>query len=173
MFLELIATVFAGIAMAGVVMLLNRVTGGHLPRWLTPVAAGLAMIAATVSNEYSWYSRTTANLPEGVEVAQSIEKTSFYQPWTYAKPYVDRFVAVDAHSLKTNEQFPDQRLLDLFFFGRWSPVKKMPVLFDCAANKRANMIDGLEFDDSGQVINAEWVSASADDPVQSMACEVS
>ena len=53
MFLELIATVFAGLAMAGVVMLVNRTSGGRLPRWTAPVAAGLAMITATVSNSKS------------------------------------------------------------------------------------------------------------------------
>ncbi|MEP0154063.1 MAG: hypothetical protein ABJE81_05245, partial [Pseudophaeobacter sp.] len=61
MFLELIAVIFAGIAVAGVVMLVNNVTGARLPRWLAPVAAGLAMIGVTVTSEYSWYSRTLAS----------------------------------------------------------------------------------------------------------------
>ena len=38
MFLELIAVIFAGIAAAGVVMLLNRTLKGRLPRWMAPVA---------------------------------------------------------------------------------------------------------------------------------------
>ena len=33
MFLELIGTIFAGFAIAGVVMLVNRTTGGRLPRF--------------------------------------------------------------------------------------------------------------------------------------------
>ena len=73
MFLELIATVFAGLAVAGVVMLVNRMTGGKLPRWFVPVAAGLGMIGTTISNEYSWYDRTVATLPEGLEIAQTVE----------------------------------------------------------------------------------------------------
>ena len=52
---------------AGLMALIRMATGGRLPKWLTPVAAGGAMIAATVSSEYSWYSRTTATLPEGFE----------------------------------------------------------------------------------------------------------
>ncbi|MCG7859802.1 hypothetical protein MD537_22680, partial [Flavihumibacter sediminis] len=64
MFLELIATIFAGVAAAGVMLVITRASKGRLPKWLTPVAAGGAMIAATVSSEYGWYARTSASLPE-------------------------------------------------------------------------------------------------------------
>ena len=131
------------------------------------------MITATVSNEYTWFSRTVDNLPEGFRVAQSVEKKSFYQPWTYAIPYVERFVAIDEASLRTNDKVPDQRMLDLYFYGRWARPQKMPVLFDCAAGKMASLGEDTEFDDSGQVIGAQWVPSAADDPVQSAACEVS
>lgn len=174
MFLELIGTVFAGVAMAGVVLLLNRVTGGRLPRWITPVAAGLAMIAITISMEYSWFSRTVATLPDRVTVAQSVEKnSSFYQPWTYVAPYVDRFVAIDELSLRQNSDIPDQRIVDLYFFGRWTPMNKVPVLFDCANLRLANLVDGVEFDSDGAVIDPQWVELGADDVVLNSACGVS
>ncbi len=173
MFLELIGTVFAGIAAAGVIMLVNRITGGRLPRWVAPVAAGLAMILVTISMEYSWYSRTAANLPEGVFVAQPIEKRSLYQPWTYVAPYVNRFVAVDVLSLRLHEQVPDQRIVDLYFFGRWAPLAKLPVLFDCAGNRRAILKQGTEFGGDGQIVNADWIRVEADDPVLVSACGAS
>ena len=37
MFIELIATIFAGIACAGVMLLLTRTVGRRLPKWLVPV----------------------------------------------------------------------------------------------------------------------------------------
>ncbi|MBJ6370428.1 hypothetical protein [Sedimentitalea arenosa] len=172
MFLELIGTVFAGIAMAGVVMLLNRMTGGRLPRWVGPVAAGLAMIGVTISMEYSWYDRTTASLPDGVVVAQSVEKTSFYQPWTKIAPYVHRFVAVDQLSIQRNPDLPDQRILDLYFFGRWAPMNRVPVLMDCATPRMATLADGVEFDDSGAVIDPRWIALESDDEVLRAVCEV-
>ncbi len=43
MFLELIAVIVAGIAGAGVMMLIARVSGGRIPKWFIPVAAGAAM----------------------------------------------------------------------------------------------------------------------------------
>ncbi len=72
MFLELIATIFAGIACAGVAMLLNLATGRRLPRWILPIAAGAGMIAMTISNEYTWFDRTAERLPDGVEIALEV-----------------------------------------------------------------------------------------------------
>ena len=112
MFLELIATFIAGIAGAGLLMLLNRVLGGRLPRWLIPVAAGAAMLLSTISSEYSWYSRTSGPLiDEGFEVAQTVESKAMYRPWTYAKPYIDRFVAVDVATAQRNPDQPGKVLV--------------------------------------------------------------
>ncbi|MEX0349968.1 MAG: hypothetical protein AB3N15_11140 [Paracoccaceae bacterium] len=170
MFLELIATVFAGIAMAGLVMLLNRVLGGRLPKWLAPVGAGLAMIAVTISSEYSWYGRTAAALPEDVEVIETVDSQAIYRPWTYVAPYVDRFAALDRASVQTNPALPDQRLADLYFFGRWTAVSKLPVLVDCAGARRANLADGAQFDDDGAITNADWVAADDGDAVIQALC---
>ena len=40
MFWELIATLMAGFAAAGVVLLLNKILRGRLPKWAMPIAAG-------------------------------------------------------------------------------------------------------------------------------------
>ena len=109
MFLELIATFIAGFAGAGAVMLINRILGGRLPRWLTPVAAGGAMLAATIANEYGWYECTVETMPEGMEVATAVEERAFYRPWTYLVPYTSRFIAVDTASVRTNDALPGQR----------------------------------------------------------------
>ncbi|WP_170750776.1 hypothetical protein [Ruegeria lacuscaerulensis] len=172
MFLELIATLFAGVAFAGVVMLVNKVTGGRLPRWAAPVAAGLGMIGMTISSEYSWYDRTKDTLPEGMAIIQEIESRAFYRPWTYAVPFVERFAAIDTASVRTNEQVPEQRLVDLYFFGRWSPVSKLPVAVDCARNQRANLADGAEFGSEGQLLNADWINAETNDPIIEATCGV-
>ena len=82
MFVELIATVFAGIACAGVAMLLNIMTGRRLPKWIMPVSAGLGMIAMTISNEYTWFKRTADRLPEGLEIATTVEEQGWLRPWT-------------------------------------------------------------------------------------------
>jgi hypothetical protein len=165
MFLELLATVFAGIAAAGIVMLLNRLTGNRLPRWGAPVAAGLGMLAVTISMEYSWYARTAGTLPAGLVIADTAEKKSLYQPWTYLVPYVNRFVAIDTQSVKSRSDFPDQRLAELYTFGRWSALERRMEAFDCATGLRTVLTSGDE------PIRPEPVNVGLDDPVLSAACE--
>ncbi|NOC90359.1 hypothetical protein [Ruegeria sp. HKCCD6604] len=172
MFLELIGTIFAGVACAGIVLLLNKLTGGRLPKWTTPVAAGLGMIAMTINSEYSWYDRTRDQLPEEMTIVQEVESRAFYRPWTYAVPFVDRFAAIDTVSVRTNENVPEQRLVDLYFFGRWAPVSKLPVAVNCAENRRANLADGAEFAEDGRLVNADWIAAGANDPVIAATCGV-
>ena len=171
MFIELIGVFMAGIAVAGVVMLLNRATGRRLPKWLIPVAAGAAMIGTTISNEYSWFDRTAGNLPDGLTIAQTVEDPTFYRPWTYAYPFVERFVAVDTGTMRTNPALPDQRMVDLYFFGRWSPISKGPVVFDCAANRRADLIDGAEFASDGSLPEDAWRAVAPDDPILQTTCK--
>ena len=171
MFFELIGTILAGAATALIVWALNRFLKGRLPGWIVPVSAGAAMLAATISSEYGWFRRTSATMPEGMVVAQSIEEATFYRPWTYVAPFVSRFVAVDLGTIKTNPAVPDQRIVDLVFYGRWARTSKIPMLFDCAGMRRADISDGIEFSDSGEVANAAWRNVEADDPVLVAACQ--
>ena len=170
MFLELVATFVAGFAGAGIVLILNKLLRGRLPRWLMPVAAGAAMIATTIGNEYGWYPRAQSNLPKGLEIVETVESQAWYRPWTYGKPYVERFVAVDVTSVKSHPEKPDQKLTDIYLFGRWSPVHKVPVLADCAGQRRAALTDAISFDQDGRVVGAVWADVPADDPVLVSIC---
>lgn len=170
MFFELVGTVMAGISAALLVYALRFWKPDVVPRWLMPVAAGAAMLAAAVSSEYGWYGRVSAQLPETFVVAQTHEERAALRPWTFLVSYTSRFVAVDRGSIRTNPQVPDQRMVDLYFFGRWAPVQRMTVLWDCAGNRTAALGPDAEFDESGQVANAEWRPIPPDDPVFREAC---
>ncbi len=150
-------------------LLINRVLGGRLPRWLAPVVAGAAMLFATISSEYGWYGRTIATLPEGLEVVTSVEHKALYQPWTYVRPYTDRFAAVDTATARQHPDRPDMRLGEVYFFGRWAPLNKMPVLVDCAAGRRAALADGADFAGAG-VDGVDWIDAGVDDPIVAGFC---
>ncbi|MFT6457414.1 hypothetical protein [Pseudophaeobacter arcticus] len=163
MFLELIAVIFAGIAVAGVVMLINSVTGTRLPRWLAPVAAGLAMIAVTVTSEYSWYSRTLTSLPAGLVVADTVESRSFYRPWTYIVPLNERFVAVDLATMRSHPKQPDQHLAEVFFFGRWAPISQLSIAADCTSWRRAAVEAETNLAQDGGIHGVNWVSPPAED----------
>ncbi|MFP4275128.1 MAG: hypothetical protein ACLFRU_08890 [Paracoccaceae bacterium] len=163
MFLELIATFVAGLAGAGLAMLVRRISGGRLPRWITPVAAGAAMLGVTISSEYGWYERTRAALPDGFTVARTVEERAWWRPWTLAAPYVERFVVVDRGSIRENSAYPDERLADLYFFGRWSPVRQVELRVDCATGRRA-----LPGDGAGDTVH--WQEVGTGDPLVVAVC---
>ncbi|MDV4145497.1 MULTISPECIES: hypothetical protein [Shimia] len=173
MFLELIATIVAGIAAAGIMMVITRASGGRLPKWLTPVAAGAAMIAATISNEYGWYGRTSKSLPDEFMIVDTVESKALYRPWTYVRPYVDRFAALDVQSVQRHDEAPAMRMADMYFFGRWAPVNKLSVIADCAALRRAAVTEGVTLNADGSATGAAWLPVPLDDPLVSTMCEVS
>jgi hypothetical protein len=163
MFLELIAVFMAGFAGAGVMLILSKLTGGRLPRWIVPLGAGAAMLATGISSEYSWYGRTAGNLPQGLTVAQSVPSTAFWRPWTYIAPMTDRFVAVDTGNMRPNSETADLYLADLYFFGRWKAVQSVEVMVDCAGKRRADPVLG---DGSPPL----WREVGAEDPIVKTVC---
>ncbi|MEL6207943.1 MAG: hypothetical protein AAFR47_21935 [Pseudomonadota bacterium] len=169
MFFELIAAIAAAFAGAGLVLLLNMLTRGALPKWAMPVAAGAAMLGYAVWSEYTWYARTAGDLPAGVEVTTANEVTAFWRPWTYMAPLVDRFAALDTASIQTNDAVPDQRIADLYFFGRWSPQRALPVVIDCSRGLVAPL-PSATLDEAGAATDAAWGAPADGDATLDLAC---
>ncbi len=169
MLFELIAVIVAGIAAGGVVLILRRFVP-ILPRWLLPVVAGAAMLTASISLEYSWFSRNAAALPEGVEVATTHENKAIWRPWTYAFPYIDRFIAVDHAGALRNDAIEGQRLTSLFVFGRWIPAQRVRAVFDCNAGRRADLLPDVVLREDGSVPETAWIETGQDDPVTRAVC---
>ena len=170
MFFEFVAAIVAGFLGAGLALVANRLSGGRLPRWIMPVAAGAAMIAYTIWSEYTWFDRTVAQLPDDMEVTLVNEASALYRPWTYVAPLKDRFAALDHASMQTNPEVPDQRIATMFFFGRWSPVRSVPMIFDCARGRQAPLAT-VTFDDKGAASAALWSAPDAENPAIAAACK--
>ena len=169
MVFELIAVIAAGFLGGGVALVLRRGIKA-LPRWLVPVVAGAAMLGVAISLEYSWFGRTAGDLPDGLDVVLTHEARAPWRPWTYAIPYVDRFVAVDRASLMTHEAAPDRRLATLLVFARWQPPARVDAVFDCAAARRADLAPGTRLTDEGDVEGATWHDVPPDGPVMRSVC---
>jgi hypothetical protein len=109
-------------------------------------------------------------LPDSFVVARKVEETAPWRPWSYVVPYVGRFIAMDKASLRTNPQDPSQRMVDLWFFGRWAPLQKLTVLWDCTGNRTATVVEGAAFEEDGSITGVDWQPIPADDPVRMAAC---
>ena len=167
MFLELIGTIFAGLGAAGVVLLINIVTRGLLPKWAMPVAAGGAMIAMSIFLEMTWANRTAETLPEGVVVAETLSETAWWRPWTYVWPQATRMMAVDTDTVRTNPDAPGTRLVDLYLFARWQPPARVAQLIDCEAKARADVTDAALADPGA----ADWLLLGDDNDLAEITCK--
>jgi hypothetical protein len=168
---ELIATVVLGLGAAGLALGLNVATGKRLPTWVIPASAGTAMLVFIVFMEYSWASRTTDSLPDGVKVASVSQESMWYRPWTYVRPLSLRMVAVDTRRNRQHPNHPDQVMTSVLLLGRWMPVHEIPVVFDCTGQRRADLHAGVQLGADGSLDNADWRRLHPADPALQVACK--
>lgn len=167
MFFELIATFAAGAGVAGLVLVLNRLTGRRLPGGAVPVAAGLAMLAYAIWSEMTWADRTIATLPEGIELVQTVEERIMWKPWTYLMPQATRLMAVDRATSRQNAEAPDIHLVDLYLHARWQPLSRRPQLINCATFARADVSDAALADPASVT---GWIPLGQGDPLIDVVC---
>jgi hypothetical protein len=167
---ELIATITSGLGAAGVVLLLRHLSGGRLPKGLVPTAAGAAMVAFVIWNDYSWFERTSGGLPDRVEVIAMHSDSAAWRPWTYVFPLTERFTAIDRGSMRQNDQAPGITMVDVLLFARRAPVTTVPMMIDCQGMRRADLVDGDVFDPDGTVSGVPWYDLPAGDPLLDSVC---
>ncbi len=170
MLLHFLATIVLGLGTAGLLMAINVATGKRLPTWLVPAGAGLAMLVFLVSMEYGWVTRTTAGLPEGVEVVSISRESMWYRPWTYLKPLSLRLVAIDTRRNRTHPEQPDQIMTTVMLLGRWMPIREIPVVFDCLGARRADLHAGVELEAGGHLRGADWRRLDPDEAALQTVC---
>lgn len=172
MLFELIAAVVAGIAVAGVAMSLRWVSRGRLPKWIVPAAGGIAMICYAIWSEYSWADRLANALPPGVVVAWKHADTSYLRPWSFYKPVVNRFTAVDVGGAKRNDKQPGQVMVNVILAARWRANTVVNVVFDCDGHRRADLVgDKVAIAEDGSITGVNWIDLPADDAVMAVACK--
>ncbi|UOP04369.1 hypothetical protein [Conchiformibius kuhniae] len=126
---EFLATLFAGLGAAGVVLLLRPLVRGRMPKWAVPAAAGLGMLGFQVYSEYTWFAHTRAKLPPDTVVVAEVPSAAPYKPWSYVVPQVLQFVAADTANVRTDNS---ARHVNLYFFERRMRAKVLAVRVDCA-----------------------------------------
>ena len=101
---HLIAAVFAGLAAAGIGLILRTLSGKRLPKWIVPVFGGLGMLGYQVQVEYSWFEHKQAQLPATTTVRSSDTSTAVWRPWTFAIPMTTKFSVIDSENIRLSEQ---------------------------------------------------------------------
>lgn len=169
MILEFIAALTSGVALMGVMMLINQLTGRRMARWVFPAAVGLGMLSYSIWSEYSWAGR--AIVPGGGYVeATRHHNSTWFRPWTYLWPQVNRIIALDDRFTRTHPDQPQLILTRIVRMERWIPESSYMAVFDCDAGAQAPMLEGVELMADGTVAGAQWVPLGTDDPVLRRAC---
>lgn len=163
MFWELVATVFAGIAGAGIALIIRKISRQSTPKWLIPVFAGLAMLGFQIQSEYTWFDHQASRLPNGVVVVKKIEEQTFWRPWSYVFPQSLRFIAADVAHSAVNKVNTNLVLVDLYFFERRQLAKRVPQVIDCQQGARSD----FSTEKNSQV---NWHSLSKSDPLLQAVC---
>ncbi|MEI4473266.1 hypothetical protein [Frigidibacter sp. MR17.24] len=169
MLIDFIAMIAVGAFIVGVYLLANRLMGRRLPRWLMPAAIGWAVISFAVWNEYTWFPRVRAALPDSVAIVQPVRESNPWRPWTYVAPVVTRFVALDRGAVERSAARPDLVRTEALLVQRWAGTQRVPVAFDCAGGARAELVAATLSPD-GTLTGGSWSHVGTDDPMLAAAC---
>lgn len=163
------------VAVAAVTGLLMFLVRRHfwrtMPRWVLPAAAGLAMIVFSIWNSYAWYGRITDHLSEGVVVAATYPTRSPIEPWTYAFPRVQHFVAVNMAGRTQVAGHPEIVFAEVIEFQQFKPVRRSLQIFDCRTGRMGNPpAEEPQVDAAGTIIGVDWSPSAAGAPIIATAC---
>lgn len=170
MSIDLISMVAAGFLVACIVYAANHLSGKRLPKWVMPASIGATMIAFSIWNEYTWFSRVRAELPETVQILRRIDSSAPWRPWTYLAPITTRFMALDQGTVIRSAKVPDLVAAEIMLVQRYTPTKRVPVAFDCKAGARADLIEGAALAPDGTLTGADWIPVGLNDEVLKAAC---
>lgn len=171
MIIDFIGSLASGLGLMGVVLILNRLTGRWMARWVFPAAVAFGMVGYTVWAEYTWASRTINATPQ-LRLASTNAVSVFYRPWTFVFPQATRLTAIGQSATFVHPAQPQRVLTQVVLIGRWEPVRVISVVFDCSQNARIDVADGVELNADGTLEGADWRALEADDPVLGTACAV-
>lgn len=95
----IIAMIAAGLGAAGIALILRKITGNLLPKWIIPVFAGAGMLGYQISWEYAWFDHQQQRLP-AVSIVVATETTpNAWRPWTHYFPMVTAFTVLDSNGV--------------------------------------------------------------------------
>ena len=168
MFWHLIAAIVAGVAGAGIGLMLRSLTRKRLPKWIIPVCAGLGMLSYTIHYEYTWFEAKQARLPEGTVVVSSEDGEMLWRPWTMLYPMPLSYTVLD----QANAQIQDtsQGRIARFVLYRFDKQHLMSTV----ASQRYQLICSesamFRLNDAGQAKAETLTELDADSPLFQRIC---
>jgi hypothetical protein len=155
---ELLGVIAVGIGAAALLYALSHAAqkaGLKLASWLLPAGIGLAMVSYSVWNDYAWFGRATARLPQDTQVLLVGRDSQPWAPWTYLAPVEVRFAALDPAQIREGQG--GIRQAPIMLVERRGQTIIVPQDFDCAGGRI-------------RPARGDWTTATADDPAFAAVC---
>mgnify|MGYP001168465813 CR=1 FL=1 len=157
MLFNLIAALMSGVLGASVAYALYRLSNRRLSRAIIPFAMALGMIGYNVWNEMSWYSRTSAALPNRfVVIEDGPPVSSPISPWTYIVPRIDKFRVLDTQSVQPLPKSDGRYLAKVHDIERYLGSRDSSVIVDCGTKEQAEITAATSFNEDGLPSNVAW-----------------
>lgn len=112
---HLLAAFSAGLAAAGIALILRKISRGKIPKWFVPAFAGAGMLAFQINMDYGWYGHKIEKLPAESVIVSSEAPGQIWRPWTYLFPMTSAFTVLDTKSLNTRI-INDQRIAEFVLY---------------------------------------------------------
>lgn len=112
---HLLAAFSAGLAAAGIALILRKLSLGKIPKWFVPAFAGAGMLAYQINMDYGWYDHKLQKLPSESIVVSSEAPGKIWRPWTYTFPMISAFTVLDSKSVDTR-MIGDQRIAEFVLY---------------------------------------------------------
>lgn len=176
MIYEFIATITAGFGMAGIAMIIRHLTkfaGKQAPKWLIPIFAAIGILGFQIHQEYNWQQQQIDRLPEQVKVVKTVEGQAWYRPWSYLKPQVIRFMAVEAGEPLGSDINPttaDIRRSNIYLFERRISTKIIPQLVNCQQPAITSLTTKAPLS-AATFKQLQWQPLAADDEIFQVVCQ--
>ncbi|OKH88161.1 hypothetical protein [Thalassospira sp. TSL5-1] len=172
MFVFIFTTIVVGFACAGIIMLGFRLTGRKAPKYLIPLTAALGMFGYMIWDDYSWFDRISARLPDNVIVTETFTANTPYKPWTLINPPIDRFTAIDAGKNVANPQNPLQKQITTVYLQKGHPAMATTRLIDCDSKQAGFITPATNLDHNGfPTDDIKMEPLAANDPALKAACQ--
>jgi hypothetical protein len=169
-FFLLFGAISLGLGCAGVVMLAFRLARRRAPRWLPPLAGGLAMFSFFIWMEYAWFARVTAPLSDRIVIVERIERRAWWQPWSLIYPQIVRFTAIDGRNVVAVGD--DLARVELWLVDRYTGSAHVTQIYDCDEPRRLDVTADTRLDEEGRPVDGDWRRVEADDPHRRAACRL-
>jgi hypothetical protein len=170
MALELIAGIVVAIGMAGFAMFLRKLSGGRIAKWIVPAAAGAGLIGFTIWIEYTWFARTSAELPDRMVIVKAETAPSPLRPWSYIWPMTTQFMSLDPAATMAHPDAPSLRVVSLYSTVRWQGATNAMMIVDCENARQVLVTAGVEVTPDAQMTGGEWITPGPGDGIQQAAC---